>query len=101
MYLQIALLTGDLLFASVVVEDRTYKATITRDIWGVPHVFGKTDADAAFGMAFAHAQDDIKNLTDNITLYRAEMGLKQGLKGSCVRLSYQSFENKRDGCRRL
>ena len=81
MYLQMALLTGDLLFASVVVEDRAYKATITRDIWGVPHVFGKTDADAAFGMAFAHAQDDIKNLTDNITLYRAEMGLKQGLKG--------------------
>ena len=81
MYLQIALLTGDFLFASVVVEDRTYKATITRDIWGVPHVFGKTDADAAFGMAFAHAQDDIKNLTDNITLYRAEMALKQGVKG--------------------
>ena len=81
MYLQVALLTGDLLFASVVVEDRAYKATITRDIWGVPHIFGKTDADAAFGIAFAHAQDDIKNLTDNITLYRAEMGLKEGLKG--------------------
>jgi len=80
-YLQISLLAGDLLFASVVIDDRSYKATITRDVWGVPHVFGKTDADAAFGMAFAHAQDDIKNLTDNISLYRAEMGLKQGLKG--------------------
>jgi penicillin amidase/acyl-homoserine-lactone acylase len=81
MCLQISFLTGDLLFASVDIEDRAYKATITRDIWGVPHVFGKTDADAAFGMAFAHAQDDIKNLTDNIILYRAEMGLKQGFKG--------------------
>ena len=80
-YLQIGLLAGELLFASVVIDDRLYKATITRDVWGVPHVFGKTDADAAFGMAFAHAQDDIKNLTDNISLYRAEMGLKQGLKG--------------------
>ena len=79
-YLQIGL-AGELLFASVVIDDRLYKATITRDVWGVPHVFGKTDADAAFGMAFAHAQDDIKNLTDNISLYRAEMGLKQGLKG--------------------
>ena len=79
--LQIGLLAGELLFASVVIDDRVYKATITRDIWGVPHVFGKTDADAAFGIAFAHAQDDIKNLTDNISLYRAEMGLKQGLKG--------------------
>ena len=51
--LQIGLLAGELLFASVVIDDRVYKATITRDIWGVPHVFGKTDADAAFGMAFA------------------------------------------------
>ena len=29
----------------------TYKAEITRDTWGVPHVYGKTDADAAFGLA--------------------------------------------------
>ena len=26
---------------------KSYKAKITRDIWGVPHVFGETDADAA------------------------------------------------------
>ena len=82
MYLQVALLTGDLLFASVVVEDRAYKATITRDIWGVPHVFGKTDADAAFGIAFAHSQDDIKNLTDNFLVLRLSKmyGLTKGDK---------------------
>ena len=26
---------------------------VLRDEWGVPHVFGKTDADAAFGLAYA------------------------------------------------
>ena len=40
----------------------SYKAEITRDVWGVPHVFGETDADAAFGLAYAHAEDDFKRL---------------------------------------
>lgn len=34
------------------------RVEIVRDTWGVPHVFGKSDADAAFGLAFAHAEDD-------------------------------------------
>ncbi|NUM48865.1 MAG: acylase [Anaerolineales bacterium] len=35
-----------------------YDVRILRDEWGVPHVFGVTDADAAFGLAYAHAEDD-------------------------------------------
>ncbi|MBL88645.1 MAG: hypothetical protein CMD80_04070, partial [Gammaproteobacteria bacterium] len=38
-----------------------YSAQITRDIYGVPHVHGVTDADAAFGLAYAQAEDDITN----------------------------------------
>ncbi len=34
------------------------RVTILRDTSGVPHIFGETDADAAFGLAYAHAQDD-------------------------------------------
>ncbi len=34
------------------------RVTILRDAWGVPHIFGKTDADVAFGLAYAHAEDD-------------------------------------------
>ena len=45
---------------SITVYDQKYKVEITRDEWGVPHVHGKTDADAAFGLAYAHAQDDLK-----------------------------------------
>ena len=62
-------------------EPQEYKATITRDIWGVPHIYGTRDADAAFGLAFAHAQDDIKNIVENMYFYRARMGLKDGFKG--------------------
>lgn len=34
-----------------------YDVTIRRDRWGVPHVYGKTDADAAFGLAYAQGED--------------------------------------------
>lgn len=34
------------------------RVTIFRDDSGVPHIFGESDADAAFGLAYAHAQDD-------------------------------------------
>lgn len=34
------------------------RVRIVRDVYGVPHVFGKTDADTAFGLAYAHSEDD-------------------------------------------
>ena len=34
------------------------RVRIVRDTWGVPHIFGKSDGDAAFGLAYAHAEDD-------------------------------------------
>lgn len=35
---------------------------ILRDIRGAPHVFGKKDTDAAFGLAYAHAEDDFRTM---------------------------------------
>ena len=67
---------------SSLLEASLYKATITRDIWGVPHIQGKRDSDVAFGLAFAHAQDDIKNIAENMDLYRTRMGLKTGYEGA-------------------
>jgi acyl-homoserine lactone acylase PvdQ len=39
--------------------------TIVRDNWGVPHVYGKTDADAVFGIAYAQAEDDFNRIETN------------------------------------
>ena len=41
-----------------------YDVIIYRDTWGVPHIFGKTDADAAYGLAYANAEDDLQNMQD-------------------------------------
>jgi acyl-homoserine lactone acylase PvdQ len=35
------------------------EVTIIRDNWGIAHVYGKTDADAVFGMLYAQCEDDL------------------------------------------
>jgi acyl-homoserine-lactone acylase len=39
--------------------------TIVRDDWGIAHVFGKTDADAVFGMMYTQAEDDFNRVETN------------------------------------
>jgi acyl-homoserine lactone acylase PvdQ len=41
------------------------QVTIYRDTYGVPHVFGKTDAATAFGFGYAQAEDHFARLEDN------------------------------------
>jgi acyl-homoserine-lactone acylase len=41
------------------------RVDILRDKWGIPHVYGKTDADAVFGMMYAQAEDDFKRVELN------------------------------------
>ncbi len=43
-----------------------YDTRIIRDNYGVPHIFGKTDADASFGFGYAHAEDDWETIQDVI-----------------------------------
>ena len=68
----------------IISDAQQYQAKISRDIWGVPHISGTRDADVAFGLAFAHAEDDIKNIAENMYLYRAQMGLKDGSSGAVI-----------------
>jgi len=39
--------------------------SIIRDTWGIAHVFGKTDADAVFGMVYSQAEDDFNRVETN------------------------------------
>lgn len=39
--------------------------TIYRDDFGVPHIYGKTDADAVFGMLYAQCEDDFPRIERN------------------------------------
>ena len=42
------------------------KITIIRDNWGTPHIYGEKDSDTAFGLAYAHAQDDFVTIQEQL-----------------------------------
>ncbi|MDE2447801.1 MAG: penicillin acylase family protein [Gammaproteobacteria bacterium] len=52
--------------------------TIYRDDWGIAHVYGKTDADAVFGMEYAQAEDDFNRVEAN---YIGALGWRSQTQG--------------------
>jgi len=46
-------------------EAQAKRVIIHRDEWGIPHIYGKTDADAVFGLMFAQCEDDFARVEMN------------------------------------
>jgi acyl-homoserine-lactone acylase len=65
-----------------------YNVEIVRGKYGTPHIFGQTDADAAFGLAWAHAEDDFKTIQETFLPSKSLMGHYLGKEG--VKLDYIS-----------
>ena len=63
----------------LVPEKGKYNVRIMRDTWGVPHIYGKTDADVAYGLAYAHCEDDFETIQDTLLLIS---GIQASIKGS-------------------
>ena len=71
---------------------RVYKAEIVRDEFGVPHIYGKTDADTAFGVAVAHSQDDFFTLQDVVAMARGRYGAIAGEDGAKIDYVYHLID---------
>ena len=56
--------------------------TIARDSFGIPHVFAKTDPEVAYGIAWAHAEDDFETLQLVVLSGKAKLGTGLGKKGA-------------------
>ncbi|MEM8918450.1 MAG: penicillin acylase family protein [Pseudomonadota bacterium] len=59
-----------------------YDVRIVRDAFGVPHIYGDRDVDAAFGFAYAQAEDNIANIEQSFAFARGEMGKQSGEDGA-------------------
>ncbi len=46
-------------------QETAERVTIIRDDFGVPHIYGKTDADAVFGLLYAQCEDDFNRVEQN------------------------------------
>ncbi len=59
-------------------QQQAQQVTIIRDNWGIPHIYGKTDADAVFGLLYAQCEDDFKRVELN---YIEKLGRMAEIKG--------------------
>ncbi|PQA86680.1 penicillin acylase family protein [Hyphococcus luteus] len=57
---------------------KAFDARIIRDAFGVPHIYGARDADVAFGLAYAHAEDDWKTIETVILFSRGDLARRDG-----------------------
>lgn len=71
---------------------RPRQVKIERDKWGVPHIHGKTDADVAYGIALAHAEDDFRNLEEVLAAVRGRAGAILGEDGAGIDFAGHAFD---------
>ena len=76
------------------------KVNIIRDTWGIPHIYGKTDADAVFGLLYAQCEDDFKRVELN---YIEKLGRLAEINGEKdvfndlqIRILFDTVEAKAD-----
>ncbi len=70
--------------AQVAPPKRAYDVEIARDEFGVPHINGKTDADVAYGLAFAHSEDDFGTIQEVVAMTRGRAGAMLGSDGAPI-----------------
>jgi len=59
-------------------QKQATQVNIIRDNWGIPHIYGNTDADAVFGLLYAQCEDDFKRVEMN---YIEKLGRLSEVKG--------------------
>ena len=55
---------------------------IVRDKFGIPHIYAKTDAEVAYGLAWVNAEDDFKTIQEAYLAGNAMLSNHIGLKGA-------------------
>ncbi|HEV3317653.1 MAG TPA: penicillin acylase family protein, partial [Candidatus Angelobacter sp.] len=68
--------------AILIAKARQYDVRIKRDNFGVPHVIGPRDADVAFGLGFAHSEDDFVTLQQVALATRGQLAATEGRKAA-------------------
>jgi len=74
---------------------------IVRDEWGVPHIYGKTDRETAFGLAWAHAEDDFKTIQKTFLPAKGLLGILEGRGGAVLDYAVHLLRSRRVAEREL
>lgn len=81
-------------------ESQAQKVTIFRDHFGIPHIYGQTDADAVFGLMYAQCEDDFprveKNYIEKLGRMAEITGEKDLYEDLLIRMIIDAKEAQRD-----
>ncbi len=81
-------------------EKQAQNVTVIRDNWGIPHIYGKTDADAVFGLLYAQCEDDFKRVEMNYVEKLGRLAEVQGkdmvYKDLLIRMIIDADDAKKD-----
>ena len=67
---------------------------IVRDSFGVPHIFGKTDPEVAYGLAWAEAEDEFASMQQLLLPVKGLMGKVLGKQGAAGDYAFALFRCK-------
>lgn len=82
-------LTSTLIFfclccSSVFGQVKPENVTIIRDNYGIPHIYGKSDADMTYGLVWAACEDDFASIQESILAARGLLSKVKGKDGAIM-----------------
>ena len=67
---------------------------IMRDKYGVPHIYSNTDKELAYGLAWAHSEDDFKTIQEAYLAGNALLSKHIGLRGAPIDFLTQLIQSE-------
>ncbi len=78
--------------STLLAQPNPANITIARDEWGVPHIFAPTDAEVAYGFAWATAEDDFETLQKQVLPVKGLMGRVTGKAGARLDVAFHLLD---------
>jgi acyl-homoserine-lactone acylase len=81
-------------FSTILSQINPKNIEIVRDQYGVPHIYGKTDAEVAYGLAWAHSEDDFKTIQEGYLAGNGLLSKHIGINGAGADFITQVIESE-------
>ncbi|WMN06922.1 penicillin acylase family protein [Marivirga arenosa] len=71
-------------FQPLIAQISPENIDIVRDKWGVAHIYAQTDAEVAYGLAWAHSEDDFETIQSTLLAGKLMAGKQFGKDGAGI-----------------